>query len=356
MCIRDSHFNFKEGSGGDVSDIHRFVLYLGYSFDDWIQLHSETELEHAFVNDGDGEISIEQLYTDFLIDEAFNVRAGRVLAPLGIVNKTHEPPTFNGVERPSVDRVIIPTTWSLDGAGIHGSFDEGSLGYELYVTGGLDGSGFDGLNGIRGGRIKERPSLNELAVSGRVDWFPFAGSDADTPHDLRVGGSFFHGGVDNGNKGNDPGLDGDITILSADFQYSVGDWDFRGVVAHEDIDRAGDLNAALVDEKGVDPGIASEIFGWYGEAAYHFFPDSWKTGRLDEADAVAFVRYEDFDTQKELPSNATPDPAADRDEVTVGINFHLTSQFVLKVDYQFKDDEAPGDVPDQFNLGLGWRL
>ena len=93
------HANFEE-NGKSVFDIHRLVMYVGYDFADWIVLNSEIELEHAYVTDGaGGEISIEQLYVDFLLTEAFNARVGRMLAPMGIINQNHEPTLFLGVER-----------------------------------------------------------------------------------------------------------------------------------------------------------------------------------------------------------------------------------------------------------------
>ena len=352
----ETHFNFKEGSGGDLADIHRLVFFMGYKFSERIKLYSETEIEHGFVSDGNGDVVIEQLYSDILFEPGFNLRVGRVLAPLGIVNQWHEPPTFNGVERPSVEVKIIPTTWSLDGVGAFGRFGEDAFSWQLYLTGGLDGSGFDGTNGIRGGRIKERPSLNDPALSGRLDWFPLANNQSAGDQSLRLGGSFFHGGVDNGNKGKDPGLDGDVTILSADFQYTRGSWDFRGVGALASIDNADGLNTALVDENGADPGIADELQGYYLEAAYHVMPDSWRTGLLEDGDLVLFTRYEDYDTQAELPGNATPTGAAARDEVTVGMGLYLTRNFVVKLDYQFKDDDTSDGALDQFNLGVGFQF
>jgi hypothetical protein len=45
-----------------------------------------------------------------LIDE-HRLRAGIELIPIGILNLTHEPPTFYGVERNAVETFIIPTTW-----------------------------------------------------------------------------------------------------------------------------------------------------------------------------------------------------------------------------------------------------
>ena len=64
----EMHANFGEGSEKDVFDFHRLVLYLGYDFADWIKLHTETELEHAFASDDSGgEVVVEQAYIDFLL-------------------------------------------------------------------------------------------------------------------------------------------------------------------------------------------------------------------------------------------------------------------------------------------------
>ena len=76
----------------------------------------------------------------------------------------HEPPTFNGVERPSVEKLVIPTTWSSDAIGMFGR-PVPAFSYEAYVMGGLDGSKFSSLNGIRDGRIKGRASLNDPAFA-----------------------------------------------------------------------------------------------------------------------------------------------------------------------------------------------
>jgi hypothetical protein len=341
------HANFQRDSDGDQVDFHRVVGYLGYDFAEWIKFHSELELEHAFAADsGDGshggEFILEQAYFDFLFGDLVNVRAGRVLTPLGIVNKKHEPTTFNGVERPSFAKYIIPTTWSSDGIGIFGNLAEG-ISYEGYVVGGLDGSGFSAKDGIRGGRIKERASLNDPAVTGRLDFWPLLGSEKD--HDLRIGVSGYFGGLDNSNKGRDSGIDGDISIYSADFEYSVNRWDFRGAVAQTIIDGA----------KEIGNGTAEEIFGWYAEAGYHIWPETWKKGRFANSDAVVFGRYDNFDTQYEMPKGVARDKADDREEWTFGMNFFATRNLVLKADYQMSYD-GNGDGSDRYNLGIGWAF
>ena len=345
------HGNFKQG-GDDKFDIHRLIMYMGYDFNDWIKLNSEVELEHAFVADSDkgdngGEISIEQLFVDFELSDAFNVRVGRMLAPLGIINETHEPTLFLGVERPNVEKYIIPSTWSVDGAGIFGS-PLSWLSYQAYVVAGLDGSKFSAKKGVRSGRIKERGGLNDPAFTGRLDFFPFVDADLPAGQDLRIGVSGYYGGTNNKNEGgdSDPSADNTFAMYSADFEYDVSRFRFRGVVAHgknSDADKLGG-------------GVGEEIFGWYLEGGVSVMPESWKKGKLAEADIIPFVRYEEYDTQHKLPTGIAKTKSNDRTEVTVGVNFSLIPQLVLKADYQFMDDASSARRDNQFNLGMGWML
>jgi hypothetical protein len=340
----DVHANFEE-NGESVFDIHRLVMYVGYDFSDWIVLSTEIELEHAFVadsEDGDngGEISIEQLYVDFLFGDVINARVGRVLAPIGIINQNHEPPLFLGVERPNVDKYIIPTTWSLDGAGIFGA-PLGWLNYQAYVVGGLDGSAFSTGGGVRDGRIKERSDLGDPAVTGRIDLYP------SEEQDLRLGFSGYYGGTDNANEGGGNGTENDFGMYSADFEYNVSRLRFRGVVAHGFNSDVQNLPTA---------GVGEEIFGWYLEGGVSVMPESWKQGKLAEADILPFVRYEEYDTQYKVATGTVKNGANDRTDITVGVNLPLTYQFVLKADYQFKYSDAASDPNNVFNLGMGWAF
>ena len=56
-----------------------------------------------------GSAEVEQAYVQWrLAGDLFALRIGLVLVPMGIINQWHEPPIFNGVERPMVDQLIIP--------------------------------------------------------------------------------------------------------------------------------------------------------------------------------------------------------------------------------------------------------
>ena len=166
----DFHFNNVEFQD-PVLDFHRFVLLFTHSFSDRVRFVSELELEHAVVSpETDGELELEQAYIDFLMSRNFNLRAGMVLAPVGVINERHEPPVFHGVERPSVETVIIPTTWFGAGAGLHGEVGSG-FRYRVYAMETLDASGFSAESGLRGGRQKGAQSnAKHVAGTGRVEF------------------------------------------------------------------------------------------------------------------------------------------------------------------------------------------
>ncbi|MEO2167728.1 MAG: hypothetical protein ABGY42_06330, partial [bacterium] len=155
------------------SDMERLVLYLGYKFNDWIVLNTEIEFEHASTSKG-GSASVEFAYLDFFLHANINARAGLLLMPMGIINEIHEPVSFFGVDRPEVDKRIIPTTWRENGAGIFGEFGD-LIDYRIYAIGSLNGAGFS-AKGFRGGRQKGSKALAEnWAFVGRTDLKPLGG-------------------------------------------------------------------------------------------------------------------------------------------------------------------------------------
>ena len=125
-----------------VVDLHRFVLMVGHSFSDRLKFWSEVEVEHAFVEveggEETGEVAIEQAYVDLMVNRRFNLRAGMVLVPVGIINERHEPPTFHGVERTFVTR------WCADDvARYRGHLAIGrGFSYHAYAVPELDAAGF----------------------------------------------------------------------------------------------------------------------------------------------------------------------------------------------------------------------
>jgi hypothetical protein len=339
----EHHFNFNEGDSGDMSDIHRAVLFLGYQFNDWIKLVTETELEHSFVEEDNGEIALEQFYLDFNFNPAFNVRMGRVLHPAGIINRFHEPTAFYGVERPAFSSLILPSTFSVDGIGIWGRLAEG-VDYELYGHAGVQSSGFSANQYMREARQEERPGLDEPGVSGRMDFHPLTLLNIDAPVEWRIGGSGSYIGTGNGNKGDDAGeISGHVLIGAADTDFRWKRFEFRSEFAY--------LANNIADE--LANGTSYNAYGWYVQGAVHVLPESWKTGRLKDADVVTFLRYEQVRPQVDVPDPFSANDAFNLNQATVGLSVYPVHNVVLKMDYTFVE-ALEGDDDNLLNFGFGY--
>src|SRR3989441_21636 len=156
-----------------VVNLARFVVYLAHSFDDRWALRSELEVEGARIVGGQvgGEVALEQAYLDYRLADWITLRTGLVLPPVGIINETHEPPTFNGVDRPGFDHDVIPTTWREIGLGATGRVPAvAGLSYRVYLVNGLRAAGVSAAEGIREGRQEGREaSLANPSLTGRLE-------------------------------------------------------------------------------------------------------------------------------------------------------------------------------------------
>ncbi|MCU1330983.1 MAG: hypothetical protein JWN34_6353 [Bryobacterales bacterium] len=334
----DFHVN-RDANAAWKPDFHRFVLLFGHSFSDRIKFWSELELEHSLLEGGEetGEIALEQAYLDFLITPRFNIRAGMLLSPVGIVNERHEPPSFNGVERPAVETLIIPTTWRELGFGVTGDLGRG-FRYRAYLMSSLDAKRFDAESGITEGRTAGfDASFRNPAKVGRLE---YAGVRR-----LTLGTSFYsgHAGF------NLPGLNPRVNLAEFDGRYSFRRFDLRGIFANTWVSRAGELNARLENQIGHNPNVASQMRGYYVEPGWHVLP------RRLRHDIVAFTRYERFNTQQQMPVGYTALPQFDRSAWVTGLTYRPTPDVAVKFDYIVnRNASAVVRAVNGMNLGIGW--
>jgi F0F1-type ATP synthase membrane subunit c/vacuolar-type H+-ATPase subunit K len=339
------NFSSKDESGqpsglSDRVDLLRAVAYLGYKFDDHWVLNTEIEYEHAVAAaDTGGEVAVEFAYLDYMHSRPLNVRAGLVLLPMGLVNELHEPTISISTQRPDVEQVILPTTWRELGTGIYG--DNGVVAYRAYVTSSLDAAGFTADEGIRGGRQEGSEALAEdWAVTGRLDYVGTSG--------LLVGVSAFSGGTGQGNLApSGAKIGGRTTVFDvhADWQWR-GLW-LRGLYAHTSIAQAdliNQFNGFVGDES-----VGSRQDGWYVQGAYDVLSFKAQT----KMSLLPYVRYEQYDTQREVPSGYARNPANDIDALTVGIAYKPIDRLVFKADWQQRKTAAKTGV-DAWSLALGY--
>ena len=351
-----------QGGAKNRADLLRMVLYTSYKFTDNILFNSEIEFEHATTesteSSGDGSVSLEFAYLDFLLRDWANLRAGLVLVPMGFINEIHEPVYYFGVHRPEVERQIIPSTWRENGVGILGTLYE-QVDYQAFVINGFNAEGFNS-GGLRDGRQNGNRALAEhLAFVARLDWTPI--------QQFIVGGSVYYG-----NSGQNQNVavsgafgsytvdipDTPTTIWEVHAQYEDHGLHLRSLFTMADVGDAADLTAALAP---VGPGggtgnlaageaVGGGMLGVYGEVAYDImpllFPGSERT-------LEPFFRYSYYDTQRDVPSGFASDKSKEIEIYTVGFSFQPIPRVVIKADYRNRTAKS-GGLSDEFNLGIGF--
>ncbi|OUS02555.1 hypothetical protein A9Q86_03370 [Flavobacteriales bacterium 33_180_T64] len=325
-------YNQPEADNGEL-DVQRLVLLFGYKFNDKVQFITEVELEHV------EEVFVEQAFIQYSLNDNVNLRGGLMLVPMGIVNEYHEPTTFNGVERPSVDGSIVPSTWREIGFGVSGRFDNASLRYQAYVFNGfssVNGSKvLGGKNGLRNGRQKGiRSTVDSPNLAAKLDYYGIKG--------LRLGLSGYFGRTQAEDDIEDiDGTSVGISMLGFDARYAYQRFTARGQFIHASISDSEDYNTLNSADLG------SALQGYYVEAAYNLLP------LAKEQQLYAFARYEDFDTHASVDGGLMKNDSYDRNEWTFGLSYKIAPGAVVKADYQIKDNETDADVPNQLNVGLG---
>lgn len=315
------HYNnlSAKGSGSDkkVLDFHRFVLFFGHEFSDTITFHSEFELEHALVSDSGsspGEVELEQAFIEFQYHDQHRVNAGVFLIPVGIINETHEPPTFYGVERNPVEKNIIPATWWEGGVGFNGQIALG-WNYDVAITSGLATSSGSSY-AIRSGRQKvAEATAEDLALTGRVK---YTGSWGEWGLSLQQQGDVTQS-ID--------ATAGSATLVETHVIYHYRGFTIKALYANWSLDGSGP--AAI----GAD-----EQMGYYIEPSY----------KITEAVGV-FIRYNMWDNR------AGDSAGSESKQTNLGVNYWPAENVVIKADYEDQDFDT-GTERKGFNLGIGYQF
>lgn len=330
-----------------TADYYRFISYFGYKFSDSIVMNTEIEYEHATtgsINGSSGSVSVEFAYLDFLMNDAFNVRAGNLLVPMGFVNVMHEPPFYRGNFRPEIERRIIPSTWRELGVGAHGNVNE-NVDYTAYVLNGLQGAEF-GSSGVRGGRQKGNRALwEDVGVVGQVRY--------DRNGEFGVAASGYFGGADHNQAFEDPNdaaqmIEPDVShwIAEAHVYLRKANFDVRALFAMSGIDGADELSPIL------ETTVPEQQIGWYVDVAYDVSDVILGEGATTRI--APWVRFEDLDLQSEVPDGLMADPSKAQQLLTIGVDVKPHPNVVLKGEYVHKSHDADSALSDDVRVGAGF--
>lgn len=340
-------------SGGSINngnlDVHRLVLLFGYRFNSKLNFVTEIEIEHV------KEVYVEQAFLNYSFNTYLQVRGGLMLVPMGIINEYHEPTTFNGVERPLIDKYISPTTWREIGIGVTGTIPELSLKYQSYLMNGFSsyngGSQLNGKNGMRGGRQKGAESIIRTpALASRLEYFGLLG--------LNIGISAYFGKTQsslfkNISKSDDLEIANadssvvNMSMIGIDAQYNKRGIQLRAQTYYTKLSNTQQYNYFTADENILND-LGSSMYGYYLEAGYNVFQEISKIN----SEFITFIRYSAYDTQYTVATGVTKNPDNNVEVITAGISWKPISAVAIKTDIQFYKPRSVSNYDSTFNAGI----
>jgi hypothetical protein len=166
---------------------------------------------------------------------------------------------------------------------------------------------------------------------------------------LLLGGGVFTGNTGQNGQANPAlkGVDARLVLWDLHAKYSVAGFDLQALYAAGKLGDADKVNA--VTSSASTPFAAPKsLKGWYGQVAYH----AYRQGNLDVAPFVRLERFE-IRQQEDAALGVFQDPNNSERVRTVGVNFKVHPQVVLKTDIQrYSTDKTK----DRFNIGLGYMF
>ncbi len=370
-----SHYNFgpdqTSGANGApedsraIMDLQRFVLGMGYDFDETLTFQVEVEFEHGGTGgameleyeefgeyeleiEKGGEVVLEQIHLTKVFNQWVALRGGHIIVQVGGLNSAHLPLNHFGTIRPEAEATMIPTTWHETGLEVFG--EAGDFGYQVLLVNGLDSTGFDSKFWVRGGHQLrfEQTRATDLALVGRLTWNGVRG--------LAVSVSAYRGDT----TGNRPkpdmeGISAPLTLLGADLRYGRGPLRVRASYLHGHLENAAAIsrkNRRLSTNLGVARTPVAEGARSFGaEAGYDILPH---LGGPAHQALLPFVRYEQVDTMHDVANGFFADPRFDRRVTTLGFNWFPRSTVAIKGDYSVRSFGADRYRKEKtFGLSLG---
>ncbi|MBW6491477.1 MAG: hypothetical protein K0B15_09835 [Lentimicrobium sp.] len=326
-------------------DVTRLVMLVNYKFNDKLDFFSEVEFEHV------KELWVEQALMQYRFNDAFMLRGGLMIIPMGILNEYHEPSTYNGVKRPSTDSRIVPTTWREIGLGLTGNLSGAYMKYQLYVVNGFksyDGSAnLGGPNGLRsGGQRGAESFISSPNLSAKVDFYGISGLNLGLAGYFGNTQSTLYNNLPKDSQSMRQRADSSIVnlaMLGLDARYTFGGLHLRGQYILTMVENTSAYNAFTGKDLG------SEMGGWYAEAAW----DLMHGTKSSDRPLTLFIRFEKYDIHAATEPSLIRNKAYNITELTTGLGYRIAEGAVIKTDLQFTREKGLSNIQTSFNAGLG---
>lgn len=313
----------------------------------------ETEVEKG------GEVAIEQFHLTYRLNNAFSVRMGHMIVPVGLTNSHHEPINFFGTVRPEGETTLLPSTWHETGIAIHGQMGRrwASMDYEAMIVAGLNANGINRnqwLGGAKQGFFEE-DNFTSPAYVARLNYRGIPG--------LRLGASFYYcnNAGSNSDKPQTYNFRIPIYIWNIDAQYQNRWVIARGNVLSGHIGNSSQLSAKNGMLSNLSPytrtsPIASRAVSYGAEAGLRI-KGFVNNGKMP--DLTPFARYEYYNPQEKVITDKYNSTSADARFKTsmwvAGINYRPLPYLIIKADYTHRTiGGGKYNNENEFALGVGF--
>ncbi len=331
------------------TNLYRSGTYFGYKVTDTIIFNSELQVEYLLdaTREDSVELNIEALL-DFLIHPSFNIRLGNMPVPLGYVNINEEPIMFHSVNRPDVERILIPTQWLEWGIMLFGSVVSG-FDYNIAVLQGLDSSKFKEGSWIRSGRDFKYNGMKDLAYLAKLEW---NGLD-----DFTLGIGAYIGRSSNGGRTPEGmRIDAEVSmgVLNMFYKYDILQLTSVLMIGRlTDTEKIFEISGNLMGER---------VYGGYLDIGVDVLPFLRSVFPIlgSSYALIAFSRYERLDTHDKIHRSLLDVERVQNDLSiwTVGINYKPSKEMVFKLNYQRRTNayQIPGMPMDPNRVEVGFGL
>ena len=316
------HWNRELDKDGETTknlmDFHRFIIYYGYNWTEEWSFKSEVELEHNFVQDGDGELELEQAYVNYHTDK-WGFQGGVILPTVGLLNEYHEPPLFFSVERPDYSKYIIPTTWFGNGFAIYGNIADFNL--RLAILEDLEGEGIS-TSGIRGARGKGYKTTGYSLVKNLSA--VYTGING-----LRLGGSLT---LNDAPLNDEPDTSISVQMFEVNAKYNAN-------------------NIYAVFEYGQNSFEGNNFTSPLKTSSGYYLDLGYNIGSMVNCNKlIPWLRVSNVSTDVDTDSKIA-------DYMRLGLTWWPIDNVAFKIDYGTKTIKSDTDNPTtQINLGIGYNF
>jgi hypothetical protein len=360
---------YKDAKSHGRFDLPHVVFSIGYDFGKGWSFGSEIEFEHGGTGSAveieaeetgeyeteterGGEVVLEQFWIQKSFCNAFNIRMGHIIVPVGLTNQYHLPIEFFTNYRPEGENTILPCTWHETGISVWGRTK--NWRYEIQFLPGLDADRFDSEGFINGGGGSpyEFKVANAYAGAFRVDNYSIK--------NLRIGvsgyfGHSFSNSLSKNTKYKD--YNGEVMIGTIDFHYKSrrliarGNFDWAHLNDSEEITQ---FNKSMSNASpSPKMAVASDAVVAGIEMGYDIFSHVSKM-RADNRKLYLFGRYEYYDSMAKVEKNVLDYGWCGKQRMAIGLNYYPLKEVAVKAEYSKRFYKNQYNNEPTVSLGIAY--